>query len=52
MVLFLIPRDEVCFVQNLVDWAFGMVGSFVQNAVEKQPTVESTGPGASEPEAA
>ena len=28
-----IPSEEVCFVQNLVDLAIGMVGCFVQNVV-------------------
>ena len=45
--------SRVCFVQNLVDWAFEMIGSFVQNAVGKQATVDRpTDPGASEPEVA
>jgi hypothetical protein len=37
MVFCFTSTDLVRFVQNLVDWAFGMMGSFVQNVVELLP---------------
>jgi len=37
MVFCFIATDLACFVQNLVDWAFGIILCLVQNTVELLP---------------
>ncbi len=37
MVFCVISTELACFVQNLVDWAFGIILCIVQNTVERLP---------------
>ncbi len=39
MVFCFISTNLACFVQNLVDWAFGIILCIVQNTVELLPGV-------------